>query len=173
MLHLRVSMTRGSAIPGPRPGAFGWDAGIGSRLDGNDVAHSGPPAQSTREEISWLDSVWEKRLSRNVPRPMMRTARRGGLSTGRALAPRFCGNSRRDRSAVSHSSIRVPGRHAIVGSTEAANDVVARVGVIDRSSREVPLPLDARLYACHPRFVNGYPQPGPIAPFSLLTVEDQ
>src|SRR6516165_4150267 len=88
MLHLRVSMTRGSAIPGPRPGAFGWDAGIGSRLDGNDVAHSGPPAQSTREEISWLDSVWEKRLSRNVPRPMMRTARRGGLSTGRVLCDR-------------------------------------------------------------------------------------
>jgi hypothetical protein len=33
----------------------------------------------------------------------------------------------------------------------------ARLGRIDRSVREVSSPLDARLHACHPRPVNGYP----------------
>src|SRR5262245_13062706 len=40
---------------------------------------------------------------------------------------------------------------ASVGSTEAAKDVVARFGRIDRSSWEVTSQLNAILYACHHR----------------------
>jgi hypothetical protein len=45
---------------------------------------------------------------------------------------------------------------ASVGSTEASNGRLARVGVIDRSTSEVFSRLDFLLYACHPRLVNGY-----------------
>jgi hypothetical protein len=45
---------------------------------------------------------------------------------------------------------------ASVGSTEAAKDVVARFGRIDRSSREATSPFGAVMYICHPRPVNGY-----------------
>jgi hypothetical protein len=45
---------------------------------------------------------------------------------------------------------------ASVGSTEASNGRLARVGRIDRRIREVTSQLDACLYACYPRPVNGY-----------------
>jgi hypothetical protein len=36
---------------------------------------------------------------------------------------------------------------------------LARVGLIDRRTIEVCSPLDATLYACHPRLANGYHYP--------------
>jgi hypothetical protein len=45
---------------------------------------------------------------------------------------------------------------ASAGSTEASNGRLARVGRIDRRIQEVTSPLDALLYACHLRLVNGY-----------------
>jgi hypothetical protein len=45
---------------------------------------------------------------------------------------------------------------ASVGSTEASNGRLARVGRIDRRTFRPRSRLDAILYPCHARLVNGY-----------------
>jgi hypothetical protein len=54
------------------------------------------------------------------------------------------------------STVRGGALRASVAPTEAAKDVVARSGVIDRSSREVTSRVHASLYACHHLLVNVY-----------------
>src|SRR5215469_6396982 len=44
----------------------------------------------------------------------------------------------------------------MVGSTDASDSRLARVGRIDRRTFVACSRLDATLYACHPRLVNGY-----------------
>jgi hypothetical protein len=51
-------------------------------------------------------------------------------------------------------------QRASVGSTEASDGRLARVGRIDRSTCGVFSRLDATLYACHPRCVIAYLEPG-------------
>jgi len=58
--------------------------------------------------------------------------------------------ARRDGLSRFRTCLRAP-----VGSTEAAKDVVARFGRIDRGSREATSPLGAFLHVRHPRPGNG------------------
>jgi hypothetical protein len=58
------------------------------------------------------------------------------------------------------------------GSTEATSDQLTSVSS-DRCIREVPAPLDALVYACHPRLVNGYGSRSRPAPTDATSNNDR